>query len=319
MATQFRRHRWQRTRQTPTELTDLLTNIGAVNNVANIIMQLSLPGVGHGVNESRVVSGSPRRYPIKRTRTTTQFLALALVGTDHDRDLMRSEIQRVHRAVVSTADSPVRYSGNSPELQKWVAACLFRYYLDQYTILYGPLPEDALDSLVRSAAPLATGVQVRAGAWPTTWAEFQSYWDSMIPALSIAPEVKHDFETLADVSFVAEAWGPLGRPAGLLLGKQFRFMTRGTLPPEFRELMGWSWTDADQRRFDRAIDRFRTIDRVLNPWLLVLLYKAYVWDFRLRRTLGLPVLGRLKVSDFPIRDGAGRRLAARVTSPPHAA
>jgi len=295
-----------RRRRAPTTLAETFTTLGATSSVANIIMQLSLPPVGEGVSESRVVSGSPRRRPIKRGRTTLQYLALAAMGSDDDRAAMRDAVAEVHRAVVSTPDSPVRYSGNARDLQLWVAVCLFRYFLDQNTMEYGPLTEPELDVLVRSAAPLATGVNVPEADWPATWTEYRAYWDSVVPRLSISPAVRRDFESLSDLSFLGEGWGRPGRLISKVLGRPYRFFTRANLPPEFRSLMEWSWSDREQRRFDRLVGLFRLIDRLLNPWATRLLYRLYVCDFRLRRRLGLPVLGRLRISDVMIRDGGGR-------------
>ncbi|TWG98628.1 uncharacterized protein (DUF2236 family) [Nocardioides sp. J9] len=308
----------------PTTLVDAVTSLGTTSGVANIVMQLSLPGVGEGVSESRVVSGSPRRYPMKRGRTTGQYLALALMGSEDDRAAMRDAVAEVHRHVHSTATSPVRYSGNAPDLQLWVAACLFRFYLDQFTMLHGPLTRAQLDVLTRAAQPLATGVNVRAADWPADWAAFEAYWDSMLPRMAISPEVRRDFESLADLSFLAEAWGTPGSLLSRLLGRPYHFMTRGNLPPEFRELMGWSWTDADQRRFEQVLVLLRWLDRLGNRAVLRLVYRLYVLDFRLRRRLGLPVLGRLRVADVMVRDGGGRRRISTIGRttrdqvPPHA-
>lgn len=290
-------------RPAPRQLADTFTLVGQSSAVANIVMQLSLPPVGEGVSESRVVSGSPRRRPVKRGRTTLQYLALAALGTEQDRAAMREAVAEVHRAVVSTPSSPVRYSGNARDLQLWVAACLFRYFLDQYTFVHGRLSEGELDVLVRAGAPLATGVNVPEADWPSSWARFQGYWDSMLPRMSISPEVRRDFESLADLSFLAEAWGGVGRLVSRLLGRPYHWFTRANLPPYFRALMGWSWTVRDQRRFERVLRLIRVVDRVLNPWSTRLVYRVYVADFRLRRRFGLPVLGRLRVSDVMVRDG----------------
>lgn len=296
----------------PTTLAGTITTLGTTSGVANIVMQLSLPGVGEGVSESRVVSGSPRRYPMKRGRTTGQYLALALMGSEDDRAAMREAVAEVHRHVHSTADSPVRYSGNSTGLQLWVAACLFRFYLDQFTGLYGPLDRADLDVLVRAAAPLATGVNVRTTDWPADWAAFEEYWASVLPELSISPEVRRDFESLADLSFLGEAWGLPGTLLSRLFGRAYHFMTRGNLPQEFRDLMGWTWTARDQRRFDRVLRGLRLADRLGNRWVIRLVYHLYVVDFRLRRRLGLPVLGRLRVSQVMVRDGGARRRIATI-------
>ncbi|GED96228.1 oxygenase MpaB family protein [Gordonia crocea] len=266
----------------PTTLPGLITAFGMTNGVANIIMQLSLPAVGYGVHESRVVSGSPRRHPVKRSRTTGQYLAVALCGSNADRARMRSEVRDVHRAVVSGPGSPVKYSGNSPDLQKWVAACLFRYYLDQYTALYGELPADNLDALTRSASTLATTLNVRESAWPRSWAEFEDYWHHTLPLLAIDEPIRRDFESLASAEVITEAWGPAARPLAALGGSRLRFMTRGNLPTEFRTMMGWDWSARDQHRFDRTVRVYRAADRLGAGHLMRLSYRLAVADFRLR-------------------------------------
>ncbi len=298
-------------RRPPRELRDLLTTVGLTNGVANIIMQLSLPPVGHGVSESRVASGSPRRYPLKRARTTGQYLALAVMGSEADRDVMRQAVAEVHNHVHSTEHSPVRYSGNSRELQVWVAMCLFRFFLDQYTLVHGELDEATLDELIRAGEPLATGVNVRSSEWPQTWAEYRRRWDAMLPNLSIDPVVHHEFLTLSDLSFVGEAWGPVGHLLARIGARPYRFMTRATLPPEFREMMGWDWTEADQRRLQRVLTVLRVIDTVINPYAMQVAYRLQVLDFRIRRRLGMPVLGKTRILETMIRDGGGVRLFAR--------
>ena len=47
---------------------------------ANVVMQLARPGVGHGGAESKVDSGNLMKHPWKRGRTTTQYLAVAILG-----------------------------------------------------------------------------------------------------------------------------------------------------------------------------------------------------------------------------------------------
>lgn len=296
----------------PRSLSDLITAYGLTSGVANIIMQLSSPPVGYGVHESRVVSGSPRRHPIKRTRTTSQYLAVAVLGDDADRDRMRAEVADVHKAVISSPDSPVKYSGNSPNLQKWVAACLFRFYLDQYTTLYGPLPTPNLDELTRSASTLATTLNVRKSAWPQTWAEFETYWNEMLPSLSIDDPIRQDFESLSNLEFLTEAWGPLAKAFPILGGPHYSFMTRANLPPVFRAMMGWSWSAADERRLARARMFYRSFDRVGGGRLVRLGYQVAVMDFRVRACIGDRALGPVRVSGVAIKDGGGaRRLAGR--------
>ncbi|HAS12138.1 MAG TPA: hypothetical protein DCS55_16725, partial [Acidimicrobiaceae bacterium] len=91
---------------------------------ANVIMQLSQLPVGHGVAKSRVASGRIHDHPIKRTRTTVAYLAIALLGTEEERAAMRREVDRQHRQVHSLPGDPVAYNAMSRDLQLWVAACL---------------------------------------------------------------------------------------------------------------------------------------------------------------------------------------------------
>src|SRR5688500_8851532 len=97
---------------------------------ANVIMQLAHPAVGHGVVESRVEPGRLFDHPVKRTRTTLTYLAVAVLGSDEERAEYRRAVNAVHAQVYSTASSPVEYRAMDPDLQLWVAACLYRGFED---------------------------------------------------------------------------------------------------------------------------------------------------------------------------------------------
>ncbi|QRY85218.1 DUF2236 domain-containing protein [Tsukamurella tyrosinosolvens] len=293
----------------PETLADLMTFVGFTSGVANIIMQLALPPVGHGVHESRVASGSPRRRPFKRLRTTGQHLVVSVAGNEQDRAAFREEMRKVHAHVHSTASSPVKYSGNARDLQLWVAACLYRFYIDQYEFLYGPLDRATLDVLTPAASPLATGVNVREAEWPQSWQEFEDYWDSMRPVLSLAPDVREDMNTLSNFMFLYEALGAPGWVLAKVFGPFNHFLTRGNLPPEFRDMMGWEWSDADQLRFDRILRLLRLVD-VVNPQALAAYNKVLLLDLRLRLRLGGSILGREKILDAPLGE-QGRTPAER--------
>src|SRR5262245_9362608 len=71
---------------------------------ANVVMQLAVPGVGYGVAESKVDSGSILKHPWKRLRTTSQYLAVAVFGSDEDRAAFREAVDVAHRQVISTPE-----------------------------------------------------------------------------------------------------------------------------------------------------------------------------------------------------------------------
>ena len=57
---------------------DHLSMTGArLAGAANFTMQLAWPGVGYGVMNSRVHDGSAMKHPIKRSRTTFTYIAVA--------------------------------------------------------------------------------------------------------------------------------------------------------------------------------------------------------------------------------------------------
>src|SRR6185436_3204691 len=145
----------------PSRVVHLLNPAAALLPAANVIMQLSSPGVGYGVLESPVDSGNVYKRPFKRARTTGTYLAAATLGTESDRALIRREVNRVHALVRSTGSSPVSYNAFDPRLQLWVAACLYRYYVDQHEFLYGPLDDASADAVYQDAKKLGTTLQVR--------------------------------------------------------------------------------------------------------------------------------------------------------------
>lgn len=162
--------------QRPTRVVDLLNPAAALLPAANVIMQLALPGVGYGVLESPVDSGNVYKHPFKRARTTGTYLAVATMGTEDDRKLIRDAVDTAHAQVRSTTSSPVRYNAFDPKLQLWVAACLYRYYIDQHEFLYGPLDDEAADAVYQDARRLGTTLQVRADMWPADRLAFDEYW-----------------------------------------------------------------------------------------------------------------------------------------------
>ena len=84
-----------------------MIGLALLGGPANVIMQLAVPAVGYGVFESKVDSGNLFKVPIKRTRTTLAYLAVAAMGSAEDRRRYRQAVNRAHTRVRSDTDSPV--------------------------------------------------------------------------------------------------------------------------------------------------------------------------------------------------------------------
>ncbi len=267
----------------PRRVTDLLNPAAALLPAANVIMQLSIPGVGYGVLESPVDSGNVYKHPFKRARTTGTYLAAATMGTDADRALLRTQIDKVHSQVRSRATSPVSYNAFDPKLQLWVAACLYRYYVDMHEFLYGPLDESAADAVYADARSLGTTLQVRDEMWPQDRNAFDTYWKQSLQDLRIDPPVREHLYGVAAMAF-------LPAPIRLLAGRFNLFATTGFLPAEFRRHMQMRWTAEQQRRFERLLTGLRVADRVIPHEVWLLGYQIYLWDMRIRDRLGKRVV-----------------------------
>ncbi|MHC9297176.1 oxygenase MpaB family protein [Mycobacterium sp. LTG2003] len=267
----------------PRRVTDLLNPAAALLPAANVIMQLSAPGVGYGVLESPVDSGNVYKHPFKRARTTGTYLAAATLGTEADRALIRDQVDRVHAQVRSTASSPVSYNAFDPRLQLWVAACLYRYYVDMHEYLYGPLDDVSADAIYADARTLGTTLQVRNDMWPADRAAFDVFWKESLEHLHIDPPVREHLHGVAAMAF-------LPAPLRLLAGRFNLFATTGFLPDEFRAHMRMTWTAGQQRRFEWLLAALRIADRVIPRDVWVLGYQLYLWDMRARARRGKRVV-----------------------------
>jgi uncharacterized protein (DUF2236 family) len=267
----------------PKRIVDLINPAAALAPAANVIMQLALPGVGYGVLESPVDSGNVYMHPIKRARTTGTYLAAATYGSDDDRALIRREVDRVHAQVRSTTSSPVHYHAMDPKLQLWVAACLYRYYVDQHEFLYGPLEATAADAIYADARTLGTTLQVREDMWPADRVAFDEFWKRSLDQLRIDEPVRKHLHGVAALAFLPTPLRQLSGPFNL-------FVTTGFLPTEFRTHMKLAWTPSQQRWFDRMLTTLRLADRIIPREVWLFGYQLYLWDMRARARRGKPVV-----------------------------
>ena len=270
-------------RPAPPQLTDAIDSLGAASGIANVIMQLSWPQVGWGVRESRVDTGNVYKRPLKRARTTFQYLAVATIGTDEDKRLYREAVDRVHKLVHSTPESRVKYSAMDPKLQMWVAACLYVGFEDVFEWLHGPMTDSDREAFYASAPTLGTTLQVRRDQWPATRAEFDDYWRDGISHVRFDPPVREHLLGLTELRM-------LPQPATLLFGRTARWITSGFLHREFRDEIGLPWTPRDQRRFERFLAVTARLNGTLPEPVRTISYRLLLLDMRWRVRTGRPLV-----------------------------
>lgn len=276
------RRRTPRWDDEPAVLADALDLWSFAAAAANVVMQLARPGVGHGVVESPVESGQLMRHPWKRARTTLSYIAVALLGSEQDRAAYREAVNVAHRPVHSGPGAPVPYNAFDPDLQLWVAACIFVGLEDCYQLLRGVLAAEHADGFYRSAFPLGTTLQVTEAHWPPTRADFERYWDTACTEVRFDEPVRRYLQDLIALKMLPWpmriGWAPL-----------LRFLTTGFLAPVFRAGMGLRWSARRQWCFERLFLLVAFGNRFLPQFIRQAPSYLLLWDVRarIRRGAGL--------------------------------
>jgi uncharacterized protein (DUF2236 family) len=269
--------------EAPPEVWEVVGHFGLGAGNANVIMQLARLPVGHGVARSRVDSGRVDKHPIKRLRTTVTYLAIALLGTETERRVMREEVNRAHSLVRSQPGDPVPYSAFDPELQLWVAACLYWGTADVYRKLHGSDPSpDRAEVLYQYCKRLGTTLQVAEDKWPSDLEAFSEYWQAGLREIRMDELTRNYLQSLAQLEFLVARLGRLGtalRPSLRPLG---RFLTLGWLPAPFRTELGLPWSARQQRLFDAHIRIYAAITRHSPAPLRRFPMNVYLKDARRR-------------------------------------
>lgn len=248
------------TKRKPAAIQEAMDFWSFAGAAANVVMQLGWPEVGYGVMESKVESGALMKHPWKRARTTAQYLAVAILGTDEEKAAFREAVNSAHRHVKSDSQSPVKYNAFNRELQLWVAACLFVGIEDTHQLLHGVMDEEEAEEFYQTAKPLGTTLQVPEDMWPATRVDFDRYWNLASQRIVIDDTTCDFLNDLVDLKMI----NPLIR---LPFVNLLRFLTIGFLPPLFHRQLGLEWTDDDRRRFEHLFTFVSVVNRFLPKWV----------------------------------------------------
>lgn len=260
-----------------------LSPFGGLAGAANVIMQLSWPAIGYGVKESRVESGSAMRHPLKRSRTTFTYLAVALLGDEKDRRAFSRAVTRQHAQVYSTDSSPVAYKAMDPQLQLWVAACLYYGLVDMIERMHGGVDEQTADELYAYSARLGTTLQVRPDMWPPDRAAFDRYWEQSLSRVSIDDDIRNYLLGLVRLENLPVVFR-------VLFARSNAFWTTGFLPPLFREQMQLDWSDQDEARMACILRLLGRAEDLVPAPLRALPFTVLLADMRRRQRAGRPLV-----------------------------
>jgi uncharacterized protein (DUF2236 family) len=258
--------------------------IGAVlAGGANVALQLSWRPVARGVLESPVTSGSVFHHPLKRTRTTLSYLAVAMYGDDETRAAYRQAVNGSHRHVRSAPGAEVPYNAFDRGLQLWVASCLYYGARDMSRRMHGPLDEEQEQRLFEMGRRFATTLQVPDDLWHQDLAAFEEYWANGLA------QAEMDDETVRMLRGLLEA-RVMPFPLSLLLSPVVRFYNVGFLPPEVRALLGLEWSGAQDLWHATSLRVLGAALTHLPDVLRALPFNLLLADVAVRRRLGRPLV-----------------------------
>lgn len=213
-----------------------------------LLLQVMHPVIDVGVRQhSRF-----KEEPFSRFYETARSMATILYGGDEGSAAECRRLRKMHATIRGVDDAGERYHALDPEAWTWVYATLVKGSIDsQFT--FGPgITRPTLETYYREARELGLVLGVRERDLPSTWAEFETYFDAMIANRLVATESARDvlafLGELPKPFFVPRAlWRPLTSP----LAWAIRFVTRGTLPVALRERLGLSWSETEARWLER--------------------------------------------------------------------
>lgn len=274
---------WWSWRRQPT-MGDNLMGLALLAGPANIVMQLARPGVGYGVVDSKVESGRADLHPIKRARTTFTFLAVSALGSAEQKAAFRKATNRSHARVHSEPGDKVQYNAFDPELQKWVAICLYKGFVDVYEAFVGPLTGEMAERCLQDGAVMGTTLQMPLAMWPTSCAEFDEYWQQSLELVHIDDHVRPYLYRIISASIAVPKF--MRRPVGAFS----RLISTGFLPQRFRDEMRLPWSPARERMFRGLVALLGLASRLLPNGLRRFPFNALMLDLDWRIRTGRPLV-----------------------------
>lgn len=251
----------------------------ALSGTANVVMQLSRPGVGYGVKDSVVTEGSLFGDSRRRRRTTVSFLAVAVFGTAAERAAYRNAVNGSHARVRNRPGTAPEYTAFDPDLQLWVGACIYKGFEESREHVFGPLTGTEREEFYRQGAIFGGVLQMPPGLWPPDRDAFEEYWRAGLAEARIDPAVGYYLHRVIRLEYLDR------RIPGPVLRLRTWLVT-GHLPAELRAEMGLTWTPRQQRRFDRFNRVLGSIVRRQSPERRTWLFRRALADVRDRLAAG---------------------------------
>ncbi len=194
------------------------------------------------------------------------MLALSF-GTDAEREHALHGIRTIHTRVngrltqtVGMFPAGTPYSAEDPALVLWVHLTLLESIPLTYERFIAPITADERDAYCADSAWVAVALGARPADVPVTWGHASELLSQMYRSEILAIGDQARELSIAVLAPRATRFIPP-------VASWNRLVSIGLLPDVIRRRYGLTWTQADQRRFERAVERVRTLRRTLPDFI----------------------------------------------------
>lgn len=212
------------------------------------LLQVAHPTVGHGVHQY----SSFTKDPWGRLLRTLDYVHGTVYGGPQLAGSIGKRVREMHTTIKGTRPDGSSYHAMEPDAFAWVHATLAAAVVKGYRVFATPLTGAQKEDFWAEWLRVGRLVGVRGRDLPARWADFGSYFDSVVrDVLEWTPAVPEVLETLAHAGPPAlprmprPVWNVVRAPMAL----QLRVTTVGLLPLEARRKLGLSLTARERAIF----------------------------------------------------------------------
>lgn len=223
------------------------------------VLQNMLPSLGQGVEDHSVWFAET----LARLRRSIPPILGTVYGPDPE--ATGRKVRDFHTSIKGKLPERMGgrpYSALNPETYYWAHATFVEHLITGTETFIRPLSVAEKDRLIGESVTWFERYGVSARGIPTTWAEFEDYWEDALATRLVA----HRTATYG-VGYTTKGWPrPKQVPAPLWwlvrrpVNAVSSSLTIGGLPPRAREILGLPWDDARERRYRRFARLVRSAD-----------------------------------------------------------
>ncbi|HEX4191263.1 MAG TPA: oxygenase MpaB family protein [Marmoricola sp.] len=221
------------------------------------VLQNMLPSLGQGVEEHSVWFAET----LARLQRSIPPIFNTVYGADPDG--AGHEVRDFHKHIKGKLPDGKPYSALNPDTYYWAHATFVEHLVVATETFIRPLSTAEKDQIIGEHITWFERYGVSARNIPTTWAEFDAYWQHALDERLVA----HRTATYG-VGYATKgwprprqvhpaAWFVLRRPINAISSS----ITIGGMPERGREILGLAWDAARERRYRR----FAAMTRALDP------------------------------------------------------